>query len=160
MALAEGVSISRIARQPGMPGRESITNHLRAGHLAADLQERAERALGMDYSSVVARITDIAGRARSTALEAAEAGDRTAVLRAGDSELRALSVLVNNGESSEHEIAQRAAHRDLSVALLRLARRDPEAVEPIAVELENMFRPLLADEIREQFPDFRNELTS
>lgn len=133
-----------------MPGRESITHHLNGGHLAADLQQQAERAQGMDYTSVVARISDIAGRARTTALEAAEAGDRTAVLRAGDSELRALSVLAAAGETSEHEIAQRTAQRDLSAAIVRLARRNPEAVEPVAVELESMYRPHLAEEIRDQ----------
>lgn len=149
-ALAEGVSISRISKQHWAPGRESITHHLNAGHLRADLQQQAERAQGLDFTSVVARISDIAGRARTTALEAAEAGDRTTVLRAGDSELRALSVLAAAGESSEHEIAQRAAHRDLSAAVLRLARHDPTAVEAVAVELEGMFRPLLADLLRDQ----------
>lgn len=159
-ALAEGVSISRIAKQHWAPGRESITHHINGGHLPQQLQQQVERAQGLDYTSVVARITDIAGRARTTALEAAEAGDRTAVLRAGDSELRALSVLANSGETSEHEIAQRAAQRDLAVALFRLARRDPEAGEAAAIELEAMHRPLLADEIREQFPESRNEISS
>lgn len=148
--LAQGISISRISKQHWAPGRESITHHLNGGHLAADLQERAERAQGMDYTSVAARISDIAGRARTTALEAAEAGDRATVLRAGDSELRALSVLAAAGESSEHEIAQRTAQRDLSAAIVRLARRNPEAVEPVAVELESMYRPHLADDIRDQ----------
>lgn len=151
-ALAEGVSISRVSQQHWAPGRESISHHLKAGHLPEQLQQQAERAQGLDYTSVVARISDIAGRARTTALEAAEAGDRTAVLRAGDSELRALSILVGSGESSEHDVAQRAAHRDLSVAVLRLARRNPEAVEPVVAELEDMYLPLLASEIREQFP--------
>ena len=159
-ALAEGVSISRISKQPWSPGRESITHHINGGHLPAQLQERVERAQGVDYTSVVARISDIAARARTTALEAAEAGDRTAVLRAGDSELRALSVLANNNETSEQEIAQRVAQRDLAVALFRLARRDPQAGEAVAVELESMHRPLLADEIRQQFPESRNEISS
>lgn len=159
-ALAEGVSISRISQQHWAPGRESITHHLKAGHLPADLQERAERATGLDYTSVMARITDIAERARTSALEAVEAGNQTALARANDSELRALSMLVNNNESSEQEIAQRAAQRDLAVALFRLARRDPQAGEAVAVELEGMYRPLLADELRQQFPESRNEIES
>lgn len=152
-ALAAGTSIVRISRQDWAPGRESIAYHLRSGHLPKQLQQRAERAQGLDHTSVIARIADIAQRARTTALEAREAEDRTGTLRAGDSELRALSVLAAAGETSEHEVAQRAAHRDLSAAVIRLARRDPAAVEAVAVELDRMYRPLLSAEIRDQFPD-------
>lgn len=159
-ALAAGSSISSIAKQDWAPGRESITHHLKGGHLPAQLQQQAERATGLDYTSVVGRISDIAERARSTAIEAAEAGDRAGVLRAGDSELRALSILATSGETSEFEITQRSAHRDLSVAVVRLAREGSVAVQAIADELESMHRPLLADEIREQFPESRNEIAS
>lgn len=157
-ALAEGVSISRVSKQPWSPGRESITYHVNSGHLPAQLQERVERATGLDYTSVMARISDIARRARTSALEAAEAGNQAALAKANDSELRALMALSALGETSEQEIAQRAAQRDLAVALFRLARRDPQAGDAIAVELESMHRPLLADEIREQFPESRNEI--
>lgn len=159
-ALAAGTSIVRISRQDWAPGRESIAYHLRSGHLPEQLQQRAERALGLDHTSVVARISDIAQRARTTALEAAEAEDRIGVLRAGDSELRALSVLAAAGETSEHEVAQHAAHRDLSAAVIRLARRYPEAAEAVAAELDRMYLPLLSAEIRDQFPDARNEITT
>lgn len=157
MALASGSSIVRISKQDWAPGRESIAHHLRAGHLPEQLQQQAERAQGLDYTTVTARITDIARRARTTALEAAEAGDRAGVLRAGDSELRALSIIAAGGETSEFEIEQRAAHRDLSAAVIRLARRDPAAAEAVADELESMHRPLLADDIRDQYPDSEND---
>jgi alkylhydroperoxidase/carboxymuconolactone decarboxylase family protein YurZ len=125
---------------------------VQAGHLPAQLQERAERAQGLDYTTVVARISDIAQRARQTALEAADAGDRAGVLKAGDSELRALAVLTANGESSETEMQLRAAFRDVSAAAFRIARRDPNAAETIAAELDAMHRPSIAEEIRDQAP--------
>jgi hypothetical protein len=161
IALAEGHSISRVSRQHWAPGRESIAHHLQAGHLRADLQGRAERALGLDHTSLLARISEIAQRARTTALEAAEAGDRQGVLRAGDSELRALAVLTATGESGEAEISQREIYRDASVALVRVARRDPGVAEAVAAELDRMHRPFLADDLREQSnPRSGNEITS
>ncbi len=158
-ALASGTSISRISRLEWSPGRESITHHLQSGHLSEQLQERAERAQGLDLTTVVARISDIAQRARTTAIEAAEAGDRAGVLRAGDSELRALSVLATSGESSELDIARRRSFQDLSAAVVRVARRDADTAEIVAVELDAMYRPILAEDIREQF-ESRNEITS
>ncbi|MFF8187857.1 hypothetical protein ACF044_11440 [Microbacterium sp. NPDC016588] len=161
IALAEGTSISSIARQHGGPGRDSIRHHLDSGHLRQDLQSRAERALGLDYTTVIARVSDIAQRARQTALEAREAGDRTGVLRAGDSELRALSVLVGAGESSEIDIARRGAYRDTAVALVRVARRDAHVGEAVADELDRMHRPVIAEDLREQSaPESRIEIES
>jgi hypothetical protein len=149
-ALAQGVPVSRISRQDWAPGRDSIRHHLQSGHLRTELQEQAERAQGLDYTTVVARISEIAQRARTTALEAAEAADRAGVLRAGDCELRALSALAVAGETSEHEIATRAARRDVSAAVIRVARRDAATAEVIAMELDAMYRPILAEEVREQ----------
>ncbi|WP_426181846.1 hypothetical protein [Microbacterium sp. TWP3-1-2b2] len=121
------------------------------------LQDQAERAQGLDVTTVVARISDIAQRARSTALEAAEAGDRAGVLRAGDSELRALAVLATNGETSELEIERRRSYQDLSAAVIRVSRRDPETAERIASELDRMNRPILAEDVRDQAVS-RNEI--
>jgi hypothetical protein len=123
---------------------------VQAGHLPAQLQERAERAQGLDYTTVVARISDIAQRARQTALEAADAGDRAGVLKAGDSELRALSVLATSGETSETEIGMRLAYRDTARAVIRVARRDAATADVIAAELDDMYRPEIADDLRDQ----------
>lgn len=156
-ALAAGTSISRISKLDWAPGRESIAFHVRAGHLPQQLQQQAERAQGLDHTTVLARVTDIARRARTVALEATEAGDRTGVLRAGDSELRALSVLVTTGETSEQEIELRSMFKDLAAAVVRVSRRDPETAETIAAELDRMHRPAIADDIREQ-ADSENEV--
>ncbi|MFF7683875.1 hypothetical protein ACFZA2_14075 [Microbacterium sp. NPDC007973] len=160
IALAEGVSLSRVSQQHWAPGRESLRHHLDGGHLRADLQERAERALGLDYTSVVARIADIAQRARTTALEAAEAGDRAGVLRAGDSELRALAVLTANGESSELDIARNAWTQDVALAVVRVGRRGDRAVDAVADELDALHQTEIADEIRNLHPDSGIEITS
>lgn len=153
IALAQGTSISSIAKQHGAPGRESITNHIKAGHVRADLDENITRAQGMDWTTVVARIADIAQRARQTALEAAEAGDRQGVLKAGDSELRALSVLATNGADSEYEIARNAWTQDVALAVVRVGRRGDHAVDAVADELDAIHRPEIADEIRALIPE-------
>lgn len=153
IALAQGTSISSISRQHGAPRRESIASHIRAGHVRADLDEKIARAQGMDWTTVVARIAEIAQRARQTALEAAEVGDRQCVLRAGDSELRALSVLATNGADSEYEIARQAWTHDVSVALVRVGRRGDQAVHAVADELDALHRPEIADELRALIPE-------
>ncbi|KAA9131161.1 hypothetical protein [Microbacterium caowuchunii] len=161
LALAEGTSISGIARQPWAPGRDSIRYHLDAGHLRGDLQQRAERALGLDYTTVVARVVEIAQRARTAALEAVEADDRAGVLRAGDAELRALGMLAASDETSEAEIQLRSAYRDVTAAVFRLARSDADTAERVAAELDNMHRPLLAEGVRDHAtPKSRNEMES
>ncbi|MDQ0725693.1 hypothetical protein [Microbacterium sp. W4I20] len=113
--------------------------------------------LGLDHTTVLARVSDIAGRARTAALEAADAGDRAAVLKAGDSELRALGILTANGETSEQEIALRSMFRDIAAAVIRLARHDAAAAEPVAAELDRMHRSAIAADIREQYPESRIE---
>lgn len=153
VALADGTSISSISRQYGAPGRESITHHIRAGHVRADLDEKIARAQGLDWTTVVARIADIAQRARQTAQEAAEAGDRAGVLKAGDSELRALSVLATNGADSEYEIARQAWTHDVAVAVVRVGRRGDQAVDAVADELDALHLPEIADELRALIPE-------
>ncbi|MEZ3156685.1 hypothetical protein AB1K56_07090 [Microbacterium sp. BWR-S6Y] len=159
IALAQGTSISSIAKQHGAPGRESITHHIKAGHVRADLDEKIARAQGMDWTTVSARIAEIAQRARTTALEAAEAGDRQGVLRAGDSELRALSVLATSGADSEYEIARNAWTQDVALAVVRVGRRGDQAVDAVANELVALHRPEIADEIRALIPESRTNTT-
>lgn len=159
VALAQGTSISSISRQHGAPGRESITSHIRAGHVRADLDEKITRAQGMDWTTVVARVADIAQRARQTALEAREAGDRAGALKAGDSELRALSVLSTNGATSEYDIARNAWTQDVARAVVLVGRRGDLAVDAVADELDTLYRPDIADELRALHPDSRTENT-
>ena len=118
-----------------------------------------ERVTGLDSTTIAARIGDAARRARETAIEAVENGDHTIVLRAGDAEVRALSMLSAMGETSETEIELRAMFKDIAAAVIRVARRDAEAAEAIAEELELMHRPILAEDVRDQIPDSRNEVT-
>jgi hypothetical protein len=159
-ALAAGTSISSIARQPWTPGRDSIRGHIAAGHLPQQLQDAVERQYGLDSSSIAARVVDAAQRARETALDALENNNHTIVLRAGDAEVRALSMLSAMGETSEQEIQLRTMFRDVATAVIRVARRDPATAEIIAVELDRMHRPAIADDIRDQFPDSENEVSA
>ena len=159
-ALAAGTSISRISRQPGLPGRDSIRAHIAAGHLPEQLQGTIERQQGLDAVTITARIADAAERARTTALDAVEAGNATVVLRAGDAEVRALGMLTAMGETSETEIQLRTMFRDVAMAVIRVARRDAATAEIIAAELDAMHRPAIADDIREQSATSRNEIAS
>ena len=159
-ALASGTPISRIARQAGAPGRDSIRYHIQAGHLPAQLQDAVERVTGLDATTIAARVVDAAQRARETALDALASSDHTVVIRAGDAEVRALGMLSAMGETSEAEIQLRAAFRDVTAAVFRVARHDPGVAERIAAELDGMHRPLLADDVRDQAQaDSRNEIT-
>lgn len=158
-ALAAGTSISRISRQPGLPGRDSIRAHIAAGHLPQQLQATIERMQGLDSATIAARVVDAAQRARETALDALQSGNATVVLRAGDAEVRALGMLTAMGETSEDEVTLRTMHRDVAAAVIRVARRDPETAEIIAAELDSMHRPSIADDIRDQ-ANSRIEITS
>lgn len=149
-ALASGMSISRISRQPGLPGRDSIRAHIAAGHLPQQLQATIERMQGLDSATIAARVVDAAQRARETALDAMSNGNPTVVLRAGDAEVRALGMLTAMGEPSEDEVTLRTMHRDVTAAVIRVARRDPATAEITAAELDSMHRPGIADDIRDQ----------
>ncbi|MDD7929885.1 hypothetical protein [Microbacterium thalli] len=120
-----------------------------------------ERVTGLDATTIAARIVDAAQRARETALAALASSDHTVVIRAGDAEVRALGMLTAMGETSEAEVQLRAAFRDVTAAVYRLARHDPEVAERIAAELDRMHRPLVADDLRAQArTDSRNEIAS
>ena len=149
-ALAAGTSISRISRQTWAPGRDSIRAHIQSGHLAPQLQATVERQHGLDSVTIAGRVVDAAQRARETALDALQSGNPTVVLRAGDAEVRALSMLSAMGETSEQEVQLRTMYRDVATAVIRVARRDPATAEVIAAELDAMHRPTIADDIRDQ----------
>lgn len=149
-ALAAGTPISRISRQTWAPGRDSIRAHIQAGHLPQQLQETVERMHGLDSVTIAGRVVDAAQRARETALDALQSGNPTVVIRAGDAEVRALSMLSAMGETSETEVQLRTMYRDVAMAVIRVARRDPATAEVIAAELESMHRPTIADDIRDQ----------
>lgn len=159
--MASGTPISRIARQAGAPGRDSLRFHIQAGHLPAQLQDAVERVTGLDSTTIAARIVDAAQRAPETALVALASSDHTVAIRAGDAEVRALGMLTHMGETSEAEIQLRAGFRDVTAAVYRVARRDPDVAERIAAELDQMHRPLVADDLRAQArTDSRNEISS
>lgn len=159
--LASGWSISRISRQTWAPGRDSIRFHVRAHHLPAQLQDVVERVTGLDTTTVLARVSDIATRARTSAQEAEEAGDRAGVLKAGDAELRALGMLSVHGETSEADIELRDAFAAISRAVYLSARRGERvAVETIAAELYEADRGEIAEDILDQLPKSRNEVAS
>lgn len=120
-----------------------------------------ERVTGLDTTTVLARVGDIATRARTASLEAEEAGDRAGVLKAGDAELRALGMLSAHGEHSEADIELRDAFAAIARAVYLSARRgERDTVETIAAELYEMGRAEIAEDILDQIANSRNEEVS
>lgn len=159
-ALADGTSLSRIARSsPSAPSRDSLRRHVQQGHLPVQLQDRAARAQGLDLTTLVSRVSDIAQRARSTALEAVESSNHAAAVRAGDAELRALTALVGLGVDDERQAALLAMRGAVARAAYTVAQSTPEVAELIAIQLDRDGHHDLADELRPPFSETK-EVTS
>lgn len=158
VSLAQGVTISRLSRQRGAPSRHSIARHVMSGHLPRALEDQAVRAQGLDFTSIAARINDIARRARTSALEAAEAGNAAALARANASELRALMALVavSGPDASEVEIQTDADARAIARAVFAVAKDDAHVAESIGRMLENMGHGTAAEDVFDQTS--RNEI--
>ena len=62
-------------------------------------------------------------------------------------------MLAANGADGEYEIARQAWTQDVSVAVVRLARRGHQTVDAVADELDALHRPEIADEIRALIPE-------
>jgi hypothetical protein len=146
-SLAAGVSIARISRERGAPSPDAISRHIRSGHLPRQIEERVLRVTGLDSVAIASRVLDIARRARTSALIAAEQHNHAAVARAGDSELRALTALVAMGAHSEAEVELDAAARHVFRAVINVARRDPASAEAVAAELEKQGHASLAEDV-------------
>lgn len=153
--LALGRSFSHVSRIPGAPSRDSLRRHVVGRHLAPAIQEAIERAHGLDAVSVAGRIADAAGRAREAGLVALENGDAALALRAIDAEVRTLGVLAGMGVEREDDALFAEGVRDVAHAVFRMAHRGDEAAEAVAHELDRMHRPLLADDVIDQFPETR-----
>ncbi|MCI9856772.1 hypothetical protein [Microbacterium proteolyticum] len=126
---------------------------MRQGHLPEALQDRAARAQGLDLTTLVSRVSDIAQRARETAMEAAESSNHTAATRAGDAELRALQALVGMGVDDERQAALLAMRGAVARAAYSIAQTSPEVARLIADALDRDGHPDLADELRPPIPE-------
>lgn len=158
--MAQGASLSRISRTPGVSSRDSLRRHITSGHLAPAVQAEVERLHGLDSTTIAARIVDAARRAREVSLEAMQDGDRASTLRAIDTETRTLGMLATLGVSSETDVELAEIFKVTTHAVYMLAQRDPATAEAVAAELETMHRPAIAEDIRDQFPNSRNEITN
>lgn len=158
--MAQGVSLSRISRTPGAPGRDSLRRHIASGHLAPAIQAEVERLHGLDSTTIAARIVDAARRAREISIEALEEGDRTVALRAIDTETRTLGMLATLDVTNEAEAELAEMFKTTTHAVYLLARRDAATAEAVAAQLEAMHQHTLAEDIRDQFPESENEVSA
>lgn len=145
-SLAEGSSISSVSRQLGLrPGRESIANHIKGGHLRADLEERVLRHQGLDTVSIVGRITEIAQGHRQTVLEAEETGNGALAIRARDAELRALGALAAAGFDTERDAQAQVLTRRIANAAVTVAKTDSAVADALLLALDAAGHPDVAD---------------
>lgn len=158
-ALAQGVSLSRVSRSSDSPGRDSLRRHITSGHLAPAVQAEVERLHGLDSTTIAARIVDAARRAREVSLEAMQDGDRASTLRAIDTETRTLGMLATIGVSSETDAELAEIFKATTHAVYVLAQRDPATAEVVAAQLDSMHRPAIAEDIRDQFPETKSEIS-
>lgn len=137
------------------------------GHVNPEIADAVSRSHGLDVVSVAGRLADATSRAREAGLVALEAGDAALALRAIDVEVRTLGALSNMGVEREidADIALKARH--LAHAAIKLVHEDPRQADLLAAELDRLHSGDMAadirdiaDEIREQFPESRNEISS
>lgn len=149
-ALAHGEPFRVISRgSGGLVEPDALRRHITSGHLPPELQDSAEATHGLDTTTLVHRVYEIAQRARETALEARASGHHSAVIRAGDAEARALGILAGLGVRREADIEDADVFKQTARAVLR-ASRSPAVAEAVAAELDALDRPALADDLRAQ----------
>ncbi|WEK62091.1 MAG: hypothetical protein P0Y60_04865 [Candidatus Microbacterium colombiense] len=104
---------------------------------------------------------DAARRAREISLEALEDGDRASALRAIDTEMRTVGMLATMGAVSEVDVELAEMFKATTQAVYRSAHRgEREAVETVAAELYEADRGEIAEDLLDQIPNFRNEISA
>ena len=155
-ALTDGQSISAISATWGM-SRSSVRRHL-TKHMVVD--PATASAAGLDAASLALRVQQVAERAREVAEDALDAGAGAQAIRAGDGELRALTVLAAMGVKHETALQELGAYRTMTHAVIRAARRNPEVAEVVAAQLDLVDELGYAADLRSQIHEPTKGLSS
>lgn len=148
LAIVDGSSFRAIADAFPPLSRNAIRRHALA-HLPSDLAAGAEAVTGLTATTLLERLHDIARSAREAREEAMQAGHHVAAVKAGDGELRALTVIASMGVRHEAEIESASAQRLTLTALRRAIRAHPELGEPVAAEYDALGLSVVADAVRD-----------
>jgi hypothetical protein len=128
LALADGSTYRAISDGFAPLSRNAVRRHALA-HLPVAIATEVERAQQLTPSTLLGRVHDVARSAREAREEAMNAGHHGVAVRAGDAELRALSILASLGIRDESEVdGKQATELDLRI-LGTLIRAFPELAQ-------------------------------
>ncbi|TFC83720.1 hypothetical protein E3T23_01805 [Cryobacterium cheniae] len=114
---------------------DSIYRHIRS-HLAQDVRAALRGSQGLSTSDMIQRLADVANDALHARRAALEAGHTQNSLRAGDAELRALTVLLGRFGIDDLElIDQLKAGETLARAVGQATTRNPAIGTEVATRL-------------------------
>lgn len=128
LALADGSTYRAVS--DGFPplSRNAVRRHALA-HLPVAIATEIEQAQQLTPTTLLGRVHDVARSAREAREEAMNAGHHNVAVRAGDAELRALSILASLGIKHESEVGgKQQAELDLRI-LGTLIRAFPELAQ-------------------------------
>jgi len=135
LALVTNTAVSSISNRFGL-SVSGVNRHVKA-HMAPELRETFRASQRLNARDLIARVAEIANDALSTRKAALVAGQDVAALKAGDAELRALSVLTNRfGIDDLLVLDQLTEAQNLARAVGSLASTHPDAVRTLAAALE------------------------
>lgn len=144
--------VSTVANRFGV-GPHSLRRHLQ-NHAAPGARGVLGPREGADPAMVLERALAVADAVRTVRLQAERSGDHREVLRAGESELKALTVLsVRLGMDAESTVQALAEAKVLARAVGDVARVDPEVGEAIASRLELRGSAEMAEALRAGLPN-------
>ncbi len=144
--LAAGVAVFEIVRMFGV-SKSAVYRHLGA-HVGPEVREALRAGDSLRVGNVLTRVVDVADAARTARINAAAAGDLTGALKAGDSELRALSVMSDRFGIDDVAVAEIIDDADaLVTAVRRTITAMPAAGEVLAKELRRVEQHELAEVI-------------
>lgn len=148
LALTEGSTFRAVADAYPPLTRNAVRRHTVGGHIRSDLAAEAYAVAGLSHVALVERVHDVARSAREAREESMQRGHHATALRAGDAELRALSVLAQLGVKHEGEIEDATAQRLTLTALRRAIREHPELGDSVAREFDALDLGIVADAVR------------
>lgn len=158
-ALLSGQSISQISRHFTI-SEDSVRRHLRR-HLSPAALAAVRITEPVPASTLVERVSEIAGAARAARERLLEAGNVMHSVRAGDAEIRALGFLADRLGIDRDKVAQDAAKgRAIALALVAAVHQAPELGELVAQALDAASHSEIADQVRAEFPETRKALSA
>ncbi len=125
-ALMSGLSVQLISRRFAVSD-DSLYRHT-SRHLGPEVREALREGNAIRVGDLLRRVMDVADGARAARLDAAAAGNHPAAVRAGDGEMRALSVIFDKFGVDDEGVADLLDQGEaLAIAVQRLIKRTPSA---------------------------------